>query len=455
MFRALALQAYPRYTVCTMTSFPIPPDEVSRLAELHALGILDSEREADFDLLTAVAAEICHAPFAFISFVDAQRVWIKAGYGSDLNLVERSNSYCAVAIVEDGVVEIPDLRADRRTAQLPFTLGSNVNMYAGAILTTPTGHHLGTLCVVDTVVRTLTVHQKDLLRGLGNQVMQLVIMRKHKFELEAVNANLERALSELTVSQNRLAQSQKLAALGVLVAGVSHELNTPIGTGLTVATSLENKLSRFETQRQVGLTRSELNLFVNDARTATNLLIRSLSRAGDIVERLKPIAVRQTELRRRFQLAQVVDAVVADWPIPIDPSKWDVVREVPPGIELESFPESLVQVLGLLLDNCFVHGLRVKAHGKVVIRAHQTVDGHCILEVDDSGDGVNPAHLARLFDPFFTTRMGQGGSGMGLYTVHNIVTAVLAGTVEASSDVGLGMRVVLTLPLCLPSPTTP
>jgi diguanylate cyclase (GGDEF)-like protein len=195
--------------------YPVPANEAERLAELHQLHILDTERDADFDLLAAAAAEICHVPYAFVSLVDADRVWMKAAHGTQPLDTTRGEACCTLAILQDGVLEIPDLTQDPRTAQLPLTVsGHQYRMYAGAVLATEQGHHLGTLCVLDTAPHPLTAHQRQLLSGLAGQVMRLLELRSKHRELQQATAELQRMATTdpLTGLSNRRALNLRLQA---------------------------------------------------------------------------------------------------------------------------------------------------------------------------------------------------------------------------------------------------
>lgn len=259
-------------------------------------------------------------------------------------------------------------------------------------------------------------------------------------------------------AQARLRESEvhaeKLAALGALVAGVAHELNTPIGNGLTVASALEHKTRDFATALASGLTRSTLDQFVVDVQFASEMLVRSLTRAGTLVTRFKQVAVNPSSAQRQnFEL----HGVMADMLQVLDPiiqeSGCRINAEVPAGLVLDSYPAPLGQVLDSLIHNTLIHGFGANRSGTIDISA--TPVGHHAVEirVRDNGCGIDPTHLKRIFDPFFTTRLGQGGSGLGLHIVHNIVTGVLGGRIEVHSTLGDGAEFLLTLPLSAPLAT--
>lgn len=153
------------------------PNEARRLAELVDLQILDTEREASFDDITALAATICGAPVAIISFVDADRQWFKSEIGLGIDSTTLGESICAHAILQEELLDIPDTQADDRTHDNPLCVGDGFRAYLGAQLRLPDGLPMGSLCVLDRVPREFTESQKDGLRRLGNQVMRLVELR--------------------------------------------------------------------------------------------------------------------------------------------------------------------------------------------------------------------------------------------------------------------------------------
>ncbi|TAH11090.1 MAG: PAS domain S-box protein [Curvibacter sp.] len=274
-------------------------------------------------------------------------------------------------------------------------------------------------------------------------------------QLQAANADLSQAMRTLEQARDRLVQSEKLASLGALVAGVAHELNTPIGNGLTVATALDEKARVFAHIIKQPMQRSVLDQFVNDTQMASDLLVRSLSRSATLVSGFKRIAVDQTsEQRRSFDLAGLVGEVVLTMGPTTRRARCMVHTDVAAGLVLDSFPGPLDQVLTNLIDNAITHGIGQDQSGTIEIRGHLDRAGWVQLTVRDSGHGIAPENLKRVFDPFFTTRLGQGGSGLGLHIVHNIVTNVLGGLVEVHSEVATGTRFVLLLPLIAP-PASP
>lgn len=269
--------------------------------------------------------------------------------------------------------------------------------------------------------------------------------------LNTANQELVSAMAALKTAHDEIQRSERLAALGALVAGVAHELNTPIGNCVTVASTLQDISRQFAQASATGLTRSALASFVDNTQDASELLTRNLGVAVDLIRSFKQVAVDRTRAQRRaFQL----DAVVAETLLILSPSfkrsahQFDV--DVPSGIAMTSYPGQLGQILTNLVNNAVLHGYGDHGQGVIHISARLLSDAAVELVVADDGAGVPEANVQRIFDPFFTTRLGQGGSGLGLNIVYNLMKDVLGGTVRVQSTLGVGTRFVLVMPLVAP-----
>jgi PAS domain S-box-containing protein len=271
-------------------------------------------------------------------------------------------------------------------------------------------------------------------------------------ELQAANHELLHTLETLKMAKDQLVQSEKLAALGSLVAGVAHELNTPIGNSLTVASTQEEILQKMNARIDAGLKRSELKNFVAEIGMATEILMRNLDRAASLVTSFKHVAVDRTSSKRReFSLADLTTEILLTINPTLRKHKCRIETEIGDAIMLDSFPGALGQVLINLVNNALVHGFAPSEPGTIRIGAAMVDDHHVDIEIRDSGKGIHPDNLRRVFEPFFTTRLGQGGSGMGLHIVHNLVTGLLGGQITVSSgEADGGTAFNLTLPLVAP-----
>ena len=289
------------------------------------------------------------------------------------------------------------------------------------------------------------------IRDLNANLEQRVIERTQA--LQQANQELAAALDTLNRAQEELVRSEKLAALGSLVAGVAHELNTPIGNSLMVASTLvdQTRAIRDNLSSEKGLKRSMLESYLGDAGTAGDLLVRNLFRAGNLVTSFKQVAVDQTSSQRRaFSLAEVISEIMTTlWPT-LKKTSYAVVQKIPNEIWLDSYPGPLGQAVTNLINNALLHGFDERDTGTITINAMSTSDGWVELEVKDDGVGIPAANLNRIFDPFFTTKLGAGGSGLGLNIAHNIVTGVLGGRIRVQSEPGIGTNFILSLPAFAP-----
>lgn len=266
-------------------------------------------------------------------------------------------------------------------------------------------------------------------------------------------AELSDALDHLSRTQQELIQSEKLAALGSLVAGVAHELNTPIGNAVTVASAMLDAHHEFSLRMDAGLTRTALKHFVSTVGEGVDILTRNLQRAADLVTSFKQLSVDQSgHLRRVFDLKDVIGEVQVVMSPALRKAQVSVQVQVPDDIQLDSYPGALTQVLMILLSNALTHAFNDRADGRVTIGASTGKNGRVTVSVADNGVGIPEEHLSRVFEPFFTTRLGTGGSGLGLHILFNIVSGTLGGTVEVHSKPGEGATFLLDLPLLAPSP---
>jgi signal transduction histidine kinase len=275
------------------------------------------------------------------------------------------------------------------------------------------------------------------------------LLEREKDEQKALVAQLEQVMSHLV-------QTEKLAALGSLVAGVAHELNTPLGNSLTVASTLSGVVADFSRQFEAGpLHKRALLDFVEHCRSAAAMLSRNSQRAADLIGNFKQVAVDQTSMRRRrFDLRQSLDEILSALQPKLKHTRHRLDIAVPPGIMLESYPGPIEQIVSNLLGNSLLHGFEGMTSGTVHLDARVVDGGQVLLTYSDDGVGMSELVSRRVFDPFFTTRLGSGGSGLGLYLVYNLTTAVLGGTIQLTTAPGQGVRFELLLPLVAPA-TTP
>ena len=266
--------------------------------------------------------------------------------------------------------------------------------------------------------------------------------------LHDVNRDLANSIETLKQMQEDLICNEKLAALGALVAGISHELNTPIGNGIMAASTLIDLTRTFSRDVGSGMTRSSLNYYINNITEASEILLRNLNRAGDLVDSFKQVAVdRETSQGRRFILADLVSETLLMLRPNTKKDFFVVKLEIPNDIVMDSYPGPLGQAVINLIDNAMLHGFDGREFGTVSISALQLDSDHVEVSVADDGNGIAPENLKRIYDPFFTTKFGAGGSGLGLHITHNIVTRILAGRIRVVSTLNVGTTFIMTLPI--------
>jgi signal transduction histidine kinase len=269
--------------------------------------------------------------------------------------------------------------------------------------------------------------------------------------VEKRTAELQQTLTKLKGAQEELIHAETLASLGAMVAGISHELNTPIGNSLTVATTLQQRVDEMNAKVQTGaLKRSALDAFFVDAKEMSDLIVRSAARASTLIASFKQVAIDQTsERRRKFELHSVTQDILSTLHPGLKRSPWLVEDQVAEGLLCDGFPGPLGQILTNLVQNATVHAFEGRATGKITVGA-EIVGSDVFLTVTDNGNGMDANILAHIFDPFFTTKLGKGGSGLGLSICHRIAYSVLGGELKVSSTSGHGACFTLRFPRVAP-----
>jgi PAS domain S-box-containing protein len=288
------------------------------------------------------------------------------------------------------------------------------------------------------------------LRALNLGLEARVTRRTH--DLVTSNERLRGAQDHLRQAQDELLRSEKLAALGDLVAGVAHELGTPLGDALRAVSTLTDEVSDFRQGMQDGLRSSALEQLLDSVDQAMAISQRSLRRAADLVTSFKQVAVDQASGQRRsFRLDEMVHDLVLTLQPSFRHTPCTLAVNVPADVTLDSFPGALCQVLATLINNARIHGFRGRDHGHIQLHGEVGGDGWITLSVEDDGVGVAQDLVHRIFDPFVTTHMGHGGTGLGLHMARSAATRVLGGTLALRSTPGMGARFTLHIPQVAPA----
>jgi signal transduction histidine kinase len=259
-------------------------------------------------------------------------------------------------------------------------------------------------------------------------------------------------MQQLKQTQSDLVQAGKMAALGSMVAGIAHEMNTPVGNARLAATSLVFRAQQMRLILDSGkVSKADITQCADDFVEGASLIDKSLERAADLVRSFKQVAVDQSSNRHR---SYFLDAVIRENQVLLSPrlSKAAMVltTNIPPKLEMSGYPGELGQVLTNLIENAMVHGYADAPGGDIFIDVDLPMPERVRIRVRDRGCGIPEAFLSRIFDPFFTSRMGQGGSGLGLSIVYKLVTQSLAGSIAVESEVGVGTTFTVELPLHTP-----
>jgi len=277
-----------------------------------------------------------------------------------------------------------------------------------------------------------------------------VTVRERTKDLSSANENLTEALEELQQTQDALVQSEKMASLGQLVAGVAHEINTPIGVSLTAITNLADKsketLTFFEDNN---LTKSRLADHFEIVRQSNEIILANLDRASQLIRSFKQVAVDQTSQEDRdVDLDEYTHEILRSLSPVLRPLNVAQYVNMPKGVHADLQTGHYAQILTNLVNNAATHAFpKDRAKPNELSILGEVSDGQLALRIIDNGSGMPPGVRARIFDPFYTTRRSSGGTGLGMHIVYNLVTQGMGGTIECDSEEGEGTEFTIKIPL--------
>ncbi|MGB7708886.1 MAG: HAMP domain-containing sensor histidine kinase [Microcoleus sp.] len=260
-------------------------------------------------------------------------------------------------------------------------------------------------------------------------------------------SELSQTLADLKSTQNQLVESEKMAALGGLVAGVAHEINTPIGIGIAAASLLAEKVTKFcEIYSNGQIKRSELEKFLDITMQSSNMILANLTRAADLIHSFKEVAVDQSsELKRTFKVKKYLEEILTSLTAKLRTTKHKVEVNCDENIVLDSYPGVFYQIVTNLVINSLIHAYEPDDEG--VLTFYFQLDGDLLVfEYADNGKGITPENISKIFEPFFTTKRGQGGTGLGLHIIYNLVNQKLQGTIKCQSQLGQGTKFLIKFP---------
>ncbi len=295
-------------------------------------------------------------------------------------------------------------------------------------------------------VRQLEILQDELRAELDNVRTTLVAERA---ELEKKTTDLTAANERLKAAQQELVQSEKMASLGQMVAGIAHEVNTPLGISISMASNLEHISTNLREQLDSNqLKKSDLQKYSDSSRESAGLLLMNLKRAADLIQSFKKVAVDQSsEALMDVNLEKTVQDILNTLRPTTRKSGVEVIPSGESDVTLFSDPGALFQVFSNFVNNAVMHAFEDMEGGKKIWITWRRDGLVAEIHFRDNGKGIPAEHLPKVFDPFFTTKRGKGGSGLGLHIVYNLVTQRLKGTLSCSSTPGRGTQFVLRLPL--------
>ena len=344
----------------------------------------------------------------------------------------------------DGYAVCTQLKADPGTEDIPVIfLSANTR-----VEDITKGLELG---AVDYVTKPF---QKAEVKARVNTHLALRRMRK---EMEEKNVLLNKQVHEikeqterLDQSRKQLIQSEKMASLGQLVAGVAHEINTPVGIGITVSSHLVKQtqeiISAFDNNK---MTKSALSQFFRKTLETSELILTHLVQTGDLVRSFKMISADQTvHERRSFVLKAYLDDIIISLKPKLKKELHRVTVACGEDVEIDSYPGALAQIITNMIINSLLHAYSEGEEGNIRIDV-STEETDVLLVYSDDGKGISPENIEKIFDPFFTTRRGEGGTGLGLHIIYNTVTQILKGSISCESTLGQGARFSIRLPISI------
>lgn len=314
-------------------------------------------------------------------------------------------------------------------------------------------HELSTLSqsfntMLDRIETTLGKQQnaEQEIRKLNQNLEEKVNQRTEA--LKDANSELMTTLEKLHQYQNQLVETEKMASLGDMVAGIAHEVNTPIGLGVTASTLMMDRLREIKSNLEnKKLTAQQLDKFLNEGDENLSIIYRNLNRAAELISSFKQVAVDQSsEKDRQFSVYQLIQEVLLSLRPKLKNHQHNIDIECDEKLTVESKPGPLNQILINLIMNSIIHGFEFIEAGTISIRV-RCYDGRLNISYSDNGKGVNEQLRKRIFDPFVTTKRGEGGSGLGMHLVYNLVTQALAGSITVASEEGNGIEFEISVPV--------
>jgi signal transduction histidine kinase len=380
------------------------PNEAERLQALRSYGILDTAVEPAFDDITRIASYVCQTPISLISLVDEGRQWFKSEVGLGMRETPLDQSICAHALLEHSFLEVQDTTKDARFDCNPLVTGEpHLRFYAGALLRTPDGLPLGTVCVLDNKPRQLSAEQRDILAALARQVMSQMEFRRALLLSDRLQRNISR-----------------------LMAVAGHDLKQPLQVMVIAIDRIRNKLTDAKDRERLGLA------------------IDAGMRMAEELDRLAETSVLQTGLGApklsRFPVSDIFESIVHTWHLHAEAKGLRLVV-LPSHAQIVSDPSMLRAIIGNLVGNA----IKYTARGRVLVGCRKR-GNFLSIEVLDSGSGIPAEQLGAIFDAFHQIHPASEGLGLGLSIVRRTAEA-LSHPIALKSDLARGSHFTVLVPL--------
>ncbi len=283
-----------------------------------------------------------------------------------------------------------------------------------------------------------------------NQELEEIVERRTR-KLKESNAQLETAFAQLKETQQSLVEAEKMASLGSLVAGVAHEINTPIGISVTASSFLDELIQDFEKHvAEKKLSRNYIEHFISQQKDSSQMIQNNLQRASRLISSFKRVAVDQSsKAAYTFNARENLEQVITTLKHQLKFIDHNIHIDCEPTLEIYSYPGELTQIYTNLIQNSLIHGFEEDWQGekKISIKVYQNESNQLVIDYQDTGKGIPKNILDKIFDPFVTTKRGSGGSGLGTHIIYNLVVQLMKGSIVCESDVGQGARFLIQLPL--------
>jgi len=363
----------------------------------------------------------------------------------------------------DGYEVCKQLKADERTRDIPVIFISALDEAVDKVKGFEVGGvdyvtkpfqpeevlaRVGAHLALQRLQKRLQENNAQLQREITDRKQSEAALQQANDVLQQRTRELSHALEHLKATQHKLIQSEKMAALGQLVAGVAHEINTPVGVSVMGASFLETKTQEITEAYAAGtLQRPGLETYLHLAMESSSTILSNLKRAAGLIQHFKQVAVDQTsEEKRWFNLKDYLDGILLSFSPRYRKTKHTVIVNCPADLSLYSYPGALVQMITNLLENSMLHGFEEIEQGHITIEMKEQ-DGEILLRYSDDGKGMDQEQREKIFDPFFTTKRAQRRTGLGMHVVYNLVTQSLGGHIKCQSELGRGTTFFIQLPM--------